>query len=159
MLADGLYRRFVLVTFLAIFAGCGEGVVEPNWPDTVPCEGTVSLNGKPLTETQVLFVPDVSTTGQGASGTTDAAGKYSLSSRNSKGEIVKGIIPGKYRVSFSRMIKPDGSVWVSDPTNPVGPATVGAREELPTKLSDPANSLQLVEVKAGGAPIDFDLKK
>ena len=159
MLTDGLYLRVLFVAFLGLLPGCGEGVVEPNWPDTVPCDGTVTLDGKPLTETQVLFIPDVSTTGQGASGTTDASGKYSLSSRNSKGEIVKGIIPGKYRVAFSRMVKPDGSVWVSDPANPVGPATVGAREELPTKLSNPANSLQLAEVKGGGAPIDFALKK
>jgi hypothetical protein len=159
MLTVGIERRFVLVSLLAFLLGCGEGVVEPNWPDTVPCEGTVTLNGKPLTETQVLFIPDASTTGQGASGTTDASGKYSLSSRNGKGEIVKGIIPGKYRVAFSRMVKPDGSVWVNDPANPVGPATVGAREELPMKLSDPANSLQLAEVKGGGAPVDFTLKK
>jgi hypothetical protein len=149
----------VIFASLVFLSGCGEGVVEPKWPDTVPCEGAVTFNGKPLTDAQVMFIPDASTTGQGASGTTDASGKYSLSSRSSKGEVVKGIIPGKYRVAFSRMVKPDGTVFVVDPANPVGPATFGAREELPLKYSDPANSIQLAEVKAGGAPVDFDLKK
>ncbi len=159
MLTGGLYRHVVLVALLALLAGCGESVVVPKWPDTVPCEGTVTYDGKPLTEAQILFIPDASTTGQGASGTTDASGKYSLSSRNSAGETVKGIIPGKYRVSFSRMVKPDGAPWIPDPANPVGPASIGAREEMPLKYSDPANSLQLAEVKAGGAPVDFTLKK
>jgi len=142
-----------------LFTGCGEGVVEPNWPDTVPCEGTVTFDGKPLTDAQVLYIPDASTTGQGGSGSTDASGKYSLSSRNGKGETVTGVIPGKYRVAFSRMVKADGSVWTPDPTNSSGPATFGAREELPLKYSNPASSVQLAEVKAGGPPIDFALKK
>lgn len=145
--------------FCYTLPGCGESVVVPNWPDVVPCTGTVTMGGKPLGQAMVLYVPDVSTQGQGGSAQTDDSGKYTISSRNVKGETVPGIVPGKYRVSFSRMVKPDGSVWVPDPTSSAGPATFGAREELPLKYSDPATSIQIAEVKAGGAPIDFDLKK
>jgi hypothetical protein len=73
--------------------------------------------------------------------------------------MVPGVIPGKYKVGFSRMMKPDGTVWTPDATNSTGPATVGAVEEMPLKYSDVANSRQFAEVKAGGAPIDFALKK
>lgn len=155
-----IVRRVCLGLFLCYgFTGCGEGVVEPNWPDVVPCSGTVTMDGKPLAQAMVLYIPDISTKGQGGSGTTDESGKYTVSSRNAKGEMVPGIIPGKYKVAFSRMVKPDGTVWTPDATNSAGPATVGAREELPLKYSNAANSIQMAEVKAGGAPIDFTLKK
>ncbi len=154
-----IWKWSFLIAMTCVFTGCGEGVVEPNWPDSVECTGTVMMDGKPLSGVQVLFIPDMSTNGQGGSGTTDDAGKFSSSSRNSKGDIAPGVIPGKYRVAFSRMVKPDGSVWIPDPSSPTGPATVGAREEIPLKYSDPARSLMLVEVKAGGPPQEFSLKK
>lgn len=152
-------RACFLLVMNCVLSGCGEGVVEPNWPDAVPCSGTVTMDGKPLSGVQVLFVPDVSTNGQGGSGTTDDAGKFTASSRDTKGEITTGIVPGKYRVAFSRMVKADGSVWTPDPTSPTGPATVGAREEIPLKYSDPSRSLMLIEVKAGGPDQEFALKK
>jgi hypothetical protein len=148
-----------VMAMTCVFSGCGEGVIEPNWPDAVACAGTVTMDGKPLSGVRVLFIPDVSTNGQGGSGTTDDAGKFAASSRNTKGEVTNGIIPGKYRVAFSRMVKSDGSVWIPDPTSPTGPATVGAREEIPLKYSDPARSLMLIEVKAGGPDQEFALKK
>lgn len=153
--------RTVLLSCLLCYAlpGCGESVAVPNWPDVVPCTGTVTMGGKPLTQTMVMFIPDGSTQGPGGSAQTDDSGKYTISSRNTNGETVPGIIPGKYKVSFSRMVKPDGSVWVPDATNSSGPATFGAHEELPLKYSDPANPIQIADVKAGGAPLDFDLKK
>lgn len=159
MLSGSVRTVLLGCLFCCAVTGCGESVVVPNWPDVVPCTGSVTMGGKPLTQAMVLFIPDVSTQGQGGSAQTDDSGKYTVSSRNSKGETIPGIIPGKYRVSFSRMVKPDGSVWVPDPTSSAGPATFGAREELPLKYSDPANSIQIAEVKAGGAPVDFDLRK
>ena len=159
MLSGSVRTVLLGCLFCCAVTGCGESVVVPNWPDVVPCTGSVTMGGKPLTQTMVLFIPDVSTQGQGGSARTDDSGKYTVSSRNSKGETVPGIIPGKYRIAFSRMVKPDGSVWVPDATNSAGPATFGAREELPLKYSDAANSIQIAEVKAGGAPVDFDLRK
>ena len=148
-----------LIAMTCVFSGCGESVVEPNWPDSVACAGTVTMDGKALSGVQVLFIPDASTNGQGGSGTTDDAGKFIASSRNTKGEVATGIIPGKYRVAFSRMVKGDGTVWVPDPTVSTGPATFGAREEIPLKYSDPARSSILIEVKPGGPEQTFDLKK
>lgn len=149
-----------LVAFLVCpFLGCGASVKEPNWPAVVPVSGSVTMDQNPLGQAIVLYIPDGSTVGQGGSGMTDDSGKYKVSSRNAKGEMVDGIIPGKYRVAISRMVKPDGSVWTPDPENKEGPASVGAREELPLEYSDPRSSIWLVDVITGGPPQDFPLTK
>jgi len=117
------------------------------------------MDGEPLGEAMVIFIPDGGTVGQGGNGTTEGNGKYVLSSRNDKGETVPGVIPGKYRVAVSRMVKPDGTVWTPDATNSSGPATVGAREELALEYSDPRSSLWLIDIISGGPPQDFILNK
>ena len=141
------------------FMGCSESVKKPEWPDAVPVTGTVTMDGEPLGEAIVIYIPDGGTVGQGGTGMTEANGKYLLSSQNDKGETVSGVIPGKYRVAISRMVKPDGSVWTPDATNSTGPATVGAREELAMEYSDPRSSIWLIDIISGGPPQDFVLNK
>ncbi len=75
---------------------------------SVACVGTVTFNGKPLSDVQVRFVPDISTDGPGASALTDQTGKFKLASLSPKGEPIDGAVPGKYKVIFSRMVLPDG---------------------------------------------------
>lgn len=139
--------------------GCSESVKEPDWPGAVPVTGIVTIDGTALGQANVLYIPDEGTVGQGGSGTTDDTGKYKVSSRDSKGDTIEGIIPGKYRVAISRMIKPDGSVWTPDATNSTGPASVGAREELPMEYADPRSSIWLIDVISGGPSQDFGLQK
>lgn len=151
-------QPLALVT-LAGVVGCGTGVPEPEWAAPVACVGTVTFNGKPLSNVQVRFIPDISTDGRGASALTDQTGKFKLASLTPKGEPAEGAVPGKYKVVFSRMVLPDGTPWTPTPDSQEGPATLGAREGLPLKYSDPARSKFIVDVVAGGPAQTFALSK
>lgn len=61
----------VLVAALAV-AGCGAA---SNKPKLYPATGTVTLDGKPLADATVSFVPAV---GPPSDGKTDAAGKFTI---------------------------------------------------------------------------------
>ena len=148
-----------LTLLLTMGWGCSGNVSDPQWPDPVECQGTVTWNGKPLPDAAVLFIPDERTQGRGGSALTDSDGFYTVNSRGKGGDIIPGIVPGKYKVAFSRMINPDGTVWTPDEDNSSGPATVGAREGLPVKYSDPGRSKLIVTINEGGPTQDFVLKK
>lgn len=137
--------------------GCGPSTSGPKWPDPVEVGGKVTFQGKPFANGTVIFIPEGQTVGKGGSGLTNEAGEYQADSIWSGKETRKGLIPGKYRVAFSRYIKPDGSVWIAEPDSAEGPASVGAREELPLELSNPAESKFEIEVSAGKPKHDFDL--
>lgn len=120
-----------------LFAVLGCGPSAPQLPDLVPVSGTVTYDGKPLDNASVTFSPmDGGKAGYGASGFTDASGKYTVETAAGDGKTKPGAVPGKYGVKISRMVKPDGSVWKPDPKDPsIGPMTFGAREELPEEYS------------------------
>lgn len=139
------------------FVGCGSGVKLPKWPDPLPATGTIIYDDKPLSGATVTFTPLEQTQGHGAAGTTDDSGKYELKSLGPDGKSRAGIIPGKYRVAVSRMVKPDGSVWKPDPKAPGGPMNSGAREEMPRQYA--LESKLTTEVAAGKSPYDFKLEK
>jgi uncharacterized protein (TIGR03067 family) len=73
----------------------------------VPVEGRVTLDGKPLANATVVFVP-VDKGGQRATGTTDQDGKYKLTTLGKKA----GVRPGRYKVVISK--KEGGKVVVPD---------------------------------------------
>ena len=79
-----------------VSAGCGgktasvEGVVKTS--------GVVTLQGAPVAGASVTFYPD-GAGGQAAAGTTDAQGKYELTTLNAK----DGAKPGTYKVMVSKM--------------------------------------------------------
>lgn len=152
-------RRSIMVALItAYFTGCSSQSV-PNWPDPVACSGTVTLNGESLSNATVLYIPESGTVGPGGSGRTDQAGKYSVQSLGADQKMKVGLIPGKYKVAFSRMVKPDGQVWVPGPNSTEGPATFGAREDLPPRYSMPIQSKIIAEVTDKSSPHDFKLKK
>jgi hypothetical protein len=153
------FRQCILIAFASVWlTGCS-GQSLPNWPEVVPCSGTVTLNGESLSNARVLYIPESGTVGPGGSGTTDETGKYSVQSLGADQKMKVGLIPGKYKVAFSRMVKPDGQVWVPDPNSTEGPATSGAREELPPRYSMPIQSKIVAEVTDSSSPHDFKLKK
>ncbi|MFO1005914.1 MAG: carboxypeptidase-like regulatory domain-containing protein [Planctomycetaceae bacterium] len=151
-------QRIMVALTLVWFSGCSSESV-PNWPEPVSCSGTVTMNGESLSNATVLFIPEAGTVGPGGSGTTDETGKYSVQSLGPDKKMEPGLIPGKYKVAFSRMVKPDGQVWVPEPNSTEGPATSGAREELPQRYSMPFQSKIVVEVTDKSSPHDFKLKK
>lgn len=138
--------------------GCGPSSSSPDWPDPVAVTGKVTYKGKPLENGTVIFIPEASTKGKGGSGLINASGEYKAESIWSGKETKEGLIPGKYKVAFSRFIKPDGSVWVAEPNSAEGPASVGAREELPLELSDPGQSTQTIDVDSSKSTHNFDLQ-
>jgi hypothetical protein len=83
----------VSVAALVLFGGCS-GV---QGPATEPVTGTVSMDGKPIEGAQVVFVPSGS--GRAASGTTDASGKFKLTTFNPN----DGAVVGKYSVTIAKV--------------------------------------------------------
>jgi len=72
--------------------------------------GVITLDGQPLPEASVSFVPK--TDGQGAlvSGVTDSTGTYQLQTLS--GEILQGTLPGEYIVTVRKSeVTWDGKSW------------------------------------------------
>ncbi len=144
--------RLLLLCFLSASIGCGETVetITPLPPQ--PVTGNVTLDGQPAEGVTVTFFPDADSPAaqMTASGVTDASGKYTLFS----GEGKPGAAVGKYRVLFTKLVKPDGSL--------VGPnelaADVMADNVLPPVYNTPADTPFGAEVIEGGKTFDFDLK-
>jgi len=89
---SGRLSRFAFVLFLA--CGCGKTLV---FNDSV--EGTVKLDGKPLGNVHVQFVPDEpGVKVSGSTGITDEKGHYRLSRENGE----PGAVVGKHLVVLVR---------------------------------------------------------
>jgi hypothetical protein len=79
---------------VAFLAGCGPA---SDRPETVPVTGTVTLDNTPLDGALVTYSPTAAG-GHAASGTTDGAGRFTLSTFESG----DGALPGSYMVGFSK---------------------------------------------------------
>jgi hypothetical protein len=132
-----------LVILTAIGIGCDRGAPGP---PLVPVAGVVTLDGKPLTAADIMFVPQGETKGQGGVGRTDAAGAFELFTQDRQ---QKGAPVGSYRVIINKMVTPDGKDYVPDPN--VGPIdTGGFKEVLPTAYSDMGLTKLEVNIPEGG---------
>ena len=70
-------------------------------PKTVPAQGVVTLDGKPVDGAQVVLVPSASQGTTGAEGVTNSSGRFSLRAYVEK----DGAIPGEYKVQVSKTIQ------------------------------------------------------
>ena len=129
----------VLCVVAALALGCNRG---PARPKLVPVHGTVTLDGKPLPEAIIRFVPVGSTPGTGASGYTDKYGKYEVLDRGGD----KGAPMGEYNVSIVKPGVPGGSNATPGTHAPVMP--MGSSQIVSQKATVPE----------GGGIIDFSLK-
>lgn len=150
--------RLHLVLLVTVVGGCGPQAKLPKWPDPVPVSGKVTYGDQPLANAIVVFNPEGSTVGRGAAGRTDEAGEYELETRMPDNSVKKGCIPGKYRVMISRMVNPDGSVWLPK-DDKEGPAMTAAKQELPLKYSDPGMTELRADVSSDGGTFDFSIPK
>ena len=73
---------------LVLAAGCSKA---PDGPKPVPVTGTITRNGQPLPEVDVMFVPE---SGQPSVGKTDSGGHFQLEYTADR----TGAVPGKHRV-------------------------------------------------------------
>ncbi len=152
-----MQRWTCLASCIAIFvgAGCGGGTDAPKLAETVPLEGTVTMDGKPLVGATVVFHPKTEGGFQGAIGVTDESGKYALESNIGNNITKKGVIPGKYNVTVSRIVTLEGKVIKYDPNVP--PMNTGGREEIPMQYSSVNDQGLFFEVPAGGGKFDITI--
>jgi hypothetical protein len=149
----GVFAALLIAT---LAAGCGEG-----GPKLLPASGTVTYQGKPLEGALVSFL------GQGnvlGSGTTDAAGKYTISTLGRPGAI-----PGKNQVAITKQSGAQGLTKdAGPPPTPPSPEEIQAKmkaamsgakvkNQLPEKYADPAQSGFTAEVAPGKSTFDFTL--
>ena len=94
-LLPGLRRSVMAFAIFCIFSGC-----RPT-SNLVPVEGIITLGGTPLADATIVLHP-VTAAGAGPySGTTNAAGKFSLAPSGSPG--LSGAEVGTYRLTISTL--------------------------------------------------------
>jgi len=141
--------RFARLCLMLAIVGCGGDA--SHLPKLTPVGGTVTLDGKPLINAMVAFVPSGSTPGTGANGHTDKAGKYELATR-SRG---KGTPAGEYRVVVTKLVMPDGTDFPAN--SAVAPINSPAKQILPVKYSMAGQTVLRAKVGEDSTVIDFPL--
>jgi len=136
-------------------AGCGDA---ESSIALVPVKGTVTLNGKPMANAQISFIPDPGNKSSTAGGdTTGPEGNYMA---RFKGR--SGLAPGKYKVTIAPGVSSSSSAGGSEAfKDDPFMAAEGARAASSTKAS--AKKLEVkgefdAEVDSSGSPLDFDVK-
>jgi len=83
------------ILFLSTLTGCSDGKLK-----TEPVRGVVTLDGKPLAEAAVSFVPKNDGEGAPGFGRTNEKGEYIL--QTMAGNPNAGTLPGEYIVTISK---------------------------------------------------------
>ena len=121
-----MIRTSCLVLALAL-AGCGGA-------ETSPVEGVVLLDGKPLADASVQFVPQG--TGRDATGQTDKNGEFAMSTFQPR----DGVLPGDYKVVISPPLgTPDPTQYatVEEAMNAASKARPPKASTFPQKYARP----------------------
>jgi hypothetical protein len=122
-------------------------------------EGTVTFEGKPLSEVQVVFVPDTTkgNKGNNASAFTDAQGHYRLRAERDQKD---GTVLGSHRVYFVDLTAvPDMTGNTSAPGQVARRSGPGMPLRFPKVYTELLETpFQDIEVKSGKQTLDFDLK-
>ena len=145
MLHQQANHLFILLCTCAFLSGCGAG----DGPDLVPAGGVVTYKGQPIGKINVMLMPDASSKGMIAEGTTDESGKFKLGTK----EPGDGAMVGTYTVAFK---------YVPDEI-PVMPGMEGSKKivsPIPEKYADASKSGHTVTVDADQSKnnFTFDLK-
>lgn len=141
----------MLISGMAVIslAGCGN---RAGRQQTAPASGVVTLDGKPVPQGSLLFVPVVPGPPGQANLKPDGtfvAGTY---------EATDGLIPGEYRVAISGQMEIDPEVTGTPMAENV--SKVKAPEQLPIKFGDDKSSGLTASIKKGEKNVlTFDLKK
>ncbi|PQO38138.1 hypothetical protein [Blastopirellula marina] len=125
-----VYGAAATIALLAVVAGCGSSRPD-GLPETAIVEGVVKLNGAPLNEGVVRFVPEDTTCNPGV-GMINPDGTFELSTY----ERLDGATVGKHKVVVHVEPHLDGS----SPDPPV---------QTPRKYHDIATTPLEVEIKSG----------
>ena len=128
-----LFNSVILSTSLLLLSGCMGGSSDKFQPSLGQVKGTIKLNGQPLPNALVDFIP--ASAGRMSSGTTDTSGVYTLSYDASNA----GAAVGEHVVRISTKV-----------------GAVGDPEKVPARYN--STSELKATVKAGDNTIDFNLE-
>jgi len=123
-----------LVVASLVVMGCGR----PPSVALAPCDGLVTLDGKPVEGWYVLFNPDParSTRGPASVGLLDARGRFHMLAPGGR----NGAVPGEHRVF---LLPPGNGMPEVELSNP------GAAVRLPPGYQNPESSGLVATVEAG----------
>jgi len=137
---------------LALFAsGCGSS-------PRATVEGIVTIDGKPLPDVEVQFIPESDQGGGGvpASGYTDESGRYRIEASGSGGVSVG---PNRICVNDARIMVPGGGMDANDGTPGADRKTGPRRSRVPEVYSDATRTPhRAISIKSGVQTIDLSLK-
>ncbi len=145
-------KFFLLVAAAAVLTlvpACGPRPIK-----TEGVTGVVTLDGAPLANATVTFVPTEGSTGVAAAGVTNEKGEYKL--QTLLGAADAGTTPGKYAVSFSCYDEVETGETRTDEDGEEVPITEEVNV-LPTKYNDAATSGFEADVVDGKNTFNFDL--
>lgn len=153
--------RIVLLLPVALLAGCG-GV-----PPMGTVSGVVTLDGKPLPDVEIQFLPDPTQGTRGATACcyTDEQGRFTLRTERHSAD---GALVGTHRVVFvdiAALPMPGGLPSPGGPPGKAGqPVAVSApqkpkKNRVPPMYTDPNQTpFRTVEVQSGDQTLNFDLQ-
>ncbi len=164
MKRTSFYGTFTLLV-ICLSLGLGCAPAGPDRPDTFSVTGTVTHNGEAVEGAAVTFAPDG--TGHAASGTTDASGKYTLTTFKAD----DGAVAGQYGVKIIKTeggadaggdagfepVEPGGAPALDD-QGAEGAEDAGPKQLLPEKYADPSTSGFTAAVVEGSNTFDFALE-
>lgn len=146
----------LLTIVLLVVTGCGTA-----GPPMGQVSGSVTLDGKPMTNRLVVFVPKAG--GQTSTATTNSEGKYELIGASTKGALI-----GLHTVSISSVkeaaaaavdfsqMPSDSAQYASQGDPAAYKKAAEFKEVIPARYNIKSELVE--EVKAGKNTIDFDLK-
>jgi hypothetical protein len=143
----GVYLHLGLV--VSAIAGCERPY---EGPQLLPVVGTVTIDGKPLSNAALQFVATGDTKGLGGAALTDGEGKFKVTTPDG---AHTGLAAGDYSVVISKLVNPDGTDFIATPD--LAPMDANAKELLPSLYSDPAESTLAARVRADSPPLEFRL--
>ncbi|WP_406698611.1 carboxypeptidase-like regulatory domain-containing protein [Singulisphaera sp. Ch08] len=125
--------------------GCGDKGQKSTLPLTIT-SGKVTLNGKPLPEAELEFIPVGDTKGQGGAAVTNEDGRYMATTPFGE----EGLIAGDYKVIVSKRVLPEGVHFDTPPDKTLPPADNPYQEILPPKYSDRMSTTLTMKVSSSG---------
>jgi hypothetical protein len=142
---------FVFTVVLVTFIGCSLSS-KRNLPVEY-VEGIVTMDGVPLDNACVQFIPKTEGQGEAAVGYTNSNGKYTLSSMN--GDLGKGAMQGEYVVLITKTI----SVLIQGAKPEEGEAPPEETKELvPAVYNNRSQPILEAVIVKGKNKFNFDVK-
>ncbi|MDR1478724.1 MAG: lipoprotein [Planctomycetaceae bacterium] len=147
-----MLQKIIFTLFLVsaiVLTGCGV-----KGPVVQYVEGTVTFDGKPVSQADVCFTPK-SVDGIPATGLTDANGVYRLTSAQG-GVFDKGAVVGEYEVRIIKYLDLDAVAPANSKLGDDVPLA-NPKHHLPEKYADVKTSGLTATVQKGNNVVNFNL--